>query len=150
MYAGDFAKLPNADIDATVDALTEDVELRYDWSFWARPEQRLPDGDWINWVILAGRGMGKTRIGSETVRQWVKSYRYVNLIGATADDVRTIVRLLEISLRVLYDADYRRESISKIRVLLEKCQKLLVAEFRRRHLLSLHRFVESTAYCASL
>ena len=37
------------------------------------------------------------------------------------------VRLLEISLRVLYGADYRRESISKIRVLLEKCQKLLVA-----------------------
>src|ERR1700686_4912086 len=44
------------------------------------------------------------------------------------------VRLLEISLRVLYGADYRRESISKIRVLLEKCPKLLVAEFRRRHL----------------
>src|SRR5271167_3748928 len=60
------------------------------------------------------------------------------------------VRLLEISLRVLYGADYRRESISKIRLFLEKCQKLLVAEFRRRHLLSLHRFVESTAYCASL
>jgi hypothetical protein len=60
------------------------------------------------------------------------------------------VRLLEISLRVLYGADYRRESISKIRVLLEKCQKLLVAEFRRRHLLSLHRFVDSTAYSASL
>ena len=35
-------------------------------------------------------------------------------------------------------ADYRRESISKIRVLLEECQKLLVAEFRRRHLLSLY------------
>src|ERR1700683_840253 len=60
------------------------------------------------------------------------------------------VRLLEISLRVLYGADDRRESISKIRVLLEKCQKLLRSEERRRHLLSLHRFVESTAYCASL
>ena len=60
------------------------------------------------------------------------------------------VRLLEISLRVLYRADYRCESISKIRVLLEKCLKLLVAEFRRRHLLSLHRFVESTEYSASL
>jgi hypothetical protein len=92
-HAGDFAKLPDADIDATVDALTEDEagELQYNWSFWARPEQRLPDGDWINWLILAGRGMGKTRVGAETVRQWVKSYRYVNLIGATADDVRTIM-----------------------------------------------------------
>ena len=60
-YAGDFAKLPDADLDATVDALTEDEadELQYDWSFWARPEQRLPDGDWINWLILAGRGIGQ-------------------------------------------------------------------------------------------
>src|SRR5271167_859873 len=56
------------------------------------------------------------------------------------------VRLLEISLRVLYGADDRCESISKIRVLLEKRQKFLVAEFHRRHLLSLRRLVESTAY----
>src|SRR5580704_2237317 len=46
------------------------------------------------------------------------------------------VRLLEISLRVLYRADYRCESISKIGVLLEKRQKLLVAELRRRHRLT--------------
>ena len=83
LYAGDFAKLPDAALDATVDALTEDEagELQYNWSFWARPEQRLPDGEWINWLILAGRGMGKTRVGAETVRQWVKRYQYVNLIG---------------------------------------------------------------------
>src|SRR5271163_3089216 len=93
LYAGDFAKLPDAALDATVDALTEDEagELQYNWSFWARPEQRLPDGNWINWLILAGRGYGKTRVGAETVRQWVKRYQYVNLIGATVDDVRTIM-----------------------------------------------------------
>src|ERR1700675_5125067 len=55
------------------------------------------------------------------------------------------VRLLEISLRVLYGVDYRRESISKIRVLLEKRQKLLVAEFRRPHLLTPHRCVKPHA-----
>src|SRR5271155_5587203 len=60
------------------------------------------------------------------------------------------VGLLEISLRVLYGADYRCESISKIRVLLRQCQKLRVAEFRRRHLLSLRRLVESTTYRTSL
>jgi phage terminase large subunit-like protein len=78
-HASEFAQLTDADLDATVAALTDDEAeaLRYDWSFWARPEQRLPDGDWINWLILAGRGMGKTRIGSETVRQWVKRCRYV-------------------------------------------------------------------------
>jgi phage terminase large subunit-like protein len=57
-HASDFAKLADADLDATVDALTEDEAeaLRYDWAFWVRPEQRLPDGDWINWLILAGHG----------------------------------------------------------------------------------------------
>ena len=93
-YASEFAQLTDADLDATVDALTDDEAeaLRYDWPFWARPEQRLPDGDWINWLILGGGGFGKPRVGAETVRQWVKRYRHVNLIGAIADDVRTIAR----------------------------------------------------------
>lgn len=51
----------------------------------------IPAGSWIVWIILAGRGFGKTRTGSETVRQWVKRYEYVNLIGATADDARDIM-----------------------------------------------------------
>jgi phage terminase large subunit-like protein len=43
------------------------------------------------WLILAGRGFGKTRTGGETVRQWVKTNAFVNLIGATADDARDIM-----------------------------------------------------------
>ena len=65
--------------------------LVHDWDWWARPAQRIPAGDWIVWLILAGRGFGKTRTGAETVRQWVKSCPYVNLIGATADDARDIM-----------------------------------------------------------
>ena len=65
--------------------------LLYDWSFWARPNQLTPPGQWITWLILAGRGYGKTRTGAEWVRQQVKKYRYVNLIGATADDARDIM-----------------------------------------------------------
>jgi phage terminase large subunit-like protein len=65
--------------------------LLFDWSWHARPNQILPTGKWINWVILAGRGFGKTRTGAETVREWVKEYPYVNLIGATADDARDIM-----------------------------------------------------------
>ena len=37
------------------------AELLEDWRFWARPEQIAPDGDWLTWVINAGRGFGKTR-----------------------------------------------------------------------------------------
>ena len=33
--------------------------LLWDWSFWGRPEQHAPDGDWNIWIALAGRGWGK-------------------------------------------------------------------------------------------
>lgn len=65
--------------------------LDYSWDFWARDKQKLPAAPFFIWLILAGRGFGKTRTGAETVRQWVKSNKYVNLIGATADDARDIM-----------------------------------------------------------
>jgi len=36
----------------------------------ARPNQLPPDGDWVIWMIRAGRGFGKTRIGAETLAKW--------------------------------------------------------------------------------
>ncbi|MEO8994655.1 MAG: terminase family protein [Rhodanobacter sp.] len=66
--------------------------LKYDWQWHGRPSQLVPDGDWTYWLIKAGRGFGKTRTGAETVRQWIRDgHRYVNLIGATADDARDIM-----------------------------------------------------------
>jgi phage terminase large subunit-like protein len=65
--------------------------LEHDWSWWSRPNQQLPPGDWTTWLILAGRGYGKTRTGAETVREWAQSHRYVNLIGPTADDARDVM-----------------------------------------------------------
>ena len=61
-----------------------------DWSLWARPAQLAPDGGWRIWLILAGRGFGKTRTGAEWVRQQVEngSARRIALVGATAADVR--------------------------------------------------------------
>jgi phage terminase large subunit-like protein len=56
--------------------LTGDVDpevLRFDWSFFGRPKQFAPPTDpanpWSNWLVLAGRGFGKTRTGAEWVRQ---------------------------------------------------------------------------------
>ncbi|QGM45823.1 DNA-packaging protein [Methylocystis heyeri] len=66
----------------------EAVALPYLWEFWARPEQLLPPGDWVYWLPLGGRGFGKTRTGAEAVRRWVKTNAYVNIIGATMDDMR--------------------------------------------------------------
>ncbi len=67
--------------------------LERDWSSKARPNQLLPTGDWWLWMILAGRGWGKTRTGSEAVRQWVEAgkAKRIALIGATAADVRDVM-----------------------------------------------------------
>jgi predicted phage terminase large subunit-like protein len=64
--------------------------LASDWSLRARPSQRMPPGDWwTTWLLLAGRGFGKTRTGSETVRQQkLAGCGHIALIGPTAADVR--------------------------------------------------------------
>jgi phage terminase large subunit-like protein len=49
--------------------------LLYDWSVWRRSKQSTPDGDWRVWLILAGRGFGKTRTGAEFIREQVDSGR---------------------------------------------------------------------------
>ncbi len=69
----------------------EAEKLRFDWNWWARLNQNAPEGTWSNWLILAGRGFGKTRIGAEMVRHWVRDFPFVNLIGATAADARDIM-----------------------------------------------------------
>ena len=76
-----------------LEAVKREIERRrFDWGRHARPNQKIPEGDdWYIWLILAGRGFGKTRTGAETVRQWIKRYPFTNLIGATSDDARTIM-----------------------------------------------------------
>jgi len=78
-----------------LDSLTPQqlIDLRWDWRFWARPEQLPPEGDWRSWVIVAGRGFGKTRTGAEFVRDQVKnkSARRIALVGRTAADVRDVM-----------------------------------------------------------
>ena len=88
-----FRSLPHQEQIKRINLLTneEAQALLYDWDFNARPKQKLPPGAWQYWLILAGRGFGKTRTGSETVRSWIKKYPIVNLIGATSDDARDIM-----------------------------------------------------------
>lgn len=71
----------------------EAVELLYAWRFWARPEQLAPPGDWLFWLILAGRGWGKTRTGAGWVHEEVERRGpcRVALIGPTAADVRDVM-----------------------------------------------------------
>lgn len=66
-------------------------DVLFDWRFWARPEQLAPDGDWHIWLVMAGRGFGKTRTGAEWIRESARNFARVNIIGATADDARDIM-----------------------------------------------------------
>lgn len=68
------------------------AELLHDWTFWARPDQLAPDGDWRTWLILAGRGWGKSRTGSEWVRKKALSEPCrIALVGLTAADARDVM-----------------------------------------------------------
>jgi phage terminase large subunit-like protein len=44
------------------------AQLACEFALWGRPAQFPPDGDWLTWLLLAGRGNGKTRSGAEFVR----------------------------------------------------------------------------------
>lgn len=73
--------------------------LPYLFEFWAFEHQLPPEGDWRSWVILGGRGAGKTRAGAEWVRAQVEGglpmeagrARRVALVGETMDQVRDVM-----------------------------------------------------------
>jgi len=72
----------------------EEIEkLNYDWEFWARPNQLPPPGNWNTWLVLAGRGFGKTRMGAEWVRKMAHEYPgcRIALVAETAADARDVM-----------------------------------------------------------
>lgn len=89
------------DRDALIAGLTaEEVErLADDWALWARVDQMPPGGDWTTWLMLGGRGAGKTRAGAE----WIKAAALgrppffdrpvgrIALVGETHLDVRAVM-----------------------------------------------------------
>ena len=88
------ASLSEADRSEIFQGLTEDAARAalYDWrGLWARANQIQPEGDWRYWLLLAGRGFGKTRTGAETVREWSASYPRIHLVAPTAADARDVM-----------------------------------------------------------
>lgn len=74
---------------------TEEEARRFPWAWeewWARPSQLSPDGEWRVWLLLAGRGFGKTRVGAEQVAKWVRAgCRRIALVAPTAADARDVM-----------------------------------------------------------
>ena len=75
------------------------MALPWLFEFWALPHQLPPGGDWKTWVIMGGRGAGKTRAGAEWVRSEVEGARpldpgrsrRVALVGETIEQVREVM-----------------------------------------------------------
>ena len=101
------------------------------WPFWARPEQLIPPGDWVFWLPLAGRGWGKTRTGAETMRHWARDFPLVNLIGATADDVRDVMVEGESGVLAICPRDERPRYVAHKRRLEWPNGAKIAAVFRR-------------------
>jgi phage terminase large subunit-like protein len=88
------ASQPDLDRAQILASLTDAqaAELLYEWREWARPQQIAPDGDWQTWLVLAGRGFGKTRTGAEWVREKIKAGAgRVALVAPTASDARDVM-----------------------------------------------------------
>lgn len=69
--------------------------LRHDPKFTLRLKQQAPQGDWLTWLLIGGRGSGKTRAGAEWVHQVAsfepKSELRIALIGETLGDAREVM-----------------------------------------------------------
>lgn len=106
-----------AALETSLKGLTdrEGASLLEDWTFWARPAQVPPEGDWRIWLYLGGRGAGKTRAGAEWVAKRVRTghAKRVALIAATHSDARMVMiegesGLLKVSDGAQYEPSNRR------------------------------------------
>jgi predicted phage terminase large subunit-like protein len=63
---------------------------RAKWLATARPSQITPGGDWRTWLVLAGRGFGKTRLGAEDVAWYAATHpgHQIAVVAPTFNDVR--------------------------------------------------------------
>jgi phage terminase large subunit-like protein len=63
------------------------------WPFWARRGQAPPPTAWSTWIVLGGRGSGKTRTGAQAVAAMVASgaARRIGLIAPTLHDARSVM-----------------------------------------------------------
>lgn len=100
--AASLASRTEAERHAFLDALSENAlaAMPYIWDVWANPMHQVePQGDWMTWVILGGRGAGKTRTGAEWVRARIEGAtplapgrcRRVALVGETQEQVRAVM-----------------------------------------------------------
>lgn len=87
--------IPDKDYDAWFKRIREDryETLLTDWSWWRREDQCPPAGEWHVWMLLAGRGFGKTRTGAEWVREFAEATpgARIALVAASLHEARQVM-----------------------------------------------------------
>jgi predicted phage terminase large subunit-like protein len=68
------------------------IAWKLKWKSTARDQQMTPPGDWGIWLILAGRGFGKTRTGAEDIGGYAADHPGVRcgVIAPTSADIRGV------------------------------------------------------------
>lgn len=87
------------DGDKVCSALTAEMDraernsFEYLWEYQARQKQLPPPGDWRIWMIMAGRGFGKTRAGAEWVRMIADSHpeARIALVSSSLAEARAVM-----------------------------------------------------------
>lgn len=83
------------DRDRIASALSDEErnEFGFHWRFFARENQLAPDGDWRIWLIMPGRGFGKTRAGAEWVRALAEgnSNARIALVSSSFAEARAVM-----------------------------------------------------------
>lgn len=93
------------------------MALPFLFEFWAMEHQLPPTGAWRSWVVMGGRGAGKTRAGAEWVRAEVEGARpldpgrarRVALVGETEAQVREVMIFGESGIMACSPPDRRPE-----------------------------------------
>lgn len=106
-------RLPQPVRTALLDALPAKDRLAVlnSWAWTARPSQLPPDGDWSVWLIMAGRGFGKTRAGAEWVTATALAHpdARFGLVGATQHDALSVMLEGESGLLAVAPPGFRPE-----------------------------------------
>ncbi|MGB1235067.1 MAG: DNA-packaging protein [Planktomarina sp.] len=86
---------------AFLDSLEDGELAALEWmfEFWAFEHQVPPQGDWRTWMIMGGRGAGKTRAGAEWIRTQVEGSKAADsgrckriaLVAETYDQARDVM-----------------------------------------------------------
>ncbi|MGQ3101692.1 MAG: DNA-packaging protein [Sphingopyxis solisilvae] len=87
--------MSDKEYDAWFKRIREDryEKLLTDWAWWRRADQQPPAGDWHVWMLLAGRGFGKTRTGAEWVRAFAEATpgARIALVAASLHEARQVM-----------------------------------------------------------